>query len=65
MALIPDSKEQKEQAHLERMTAWLSKMTENERKKYCDHGKSKIISFFCCNHCMKTDREEGKESEKL
>lgn len=55
MALVPDSPEQKKQAHLDRMTAWLNKKTPEERKKYCDHGNSAVLAKLVlplgCEYC--------------
>lgn len=56
--LVPESKSEKEQAHLARMTAWLAKMPENERKMYCDHACRKALAKLCCKYC-KEAKEDG------
>lgn len=55
--LIPESADEKERAHLKRMSGWLNRMSEEERKKYCDHGNSFVIRMFTCKYCK---REEGE-----
>lgn len=49
--LVPESKDEKEAAHLMRMTAWLAKMPEDERKMYCDHACRKALASLCCKYC--------------
>lgn len=60
--LIPESKSEKEMAHLERMTNWLAKMTPEERAKHCDHGNRQPLARLPmpigCKYC-------NEEKEKV
>lgn len=53
--LVPESKDEKERAHLARMTAWLESKSEEERKKYCPHGNSAVLAKLTmpigCKYC--------------
>lgn len=53
--LVPESKDEKEAAHLARMTAWLANKTPEERKRYCDHGNSATLAKLAmplgCKYC--------------
>jgi hypothetical protein len=38
MALVPETKEQKAQAEMERCVAWVAKLPEAQRGYFCPHG---------------------------
>lgn len=60
--LVPETKSEKEAAHLTRMTAWLAKKTPEERKKYCDHGNSAVLAKLAmplgCEYCNRKESDD-------